>query len=61
MLISIFVKLAGTLSIISELSQQMAEILQVHSDRRVIVCLGHFFGNMFIGILAGSIAQPIDK
>ena len=40
------------------MSQEMAEILYVHSACFSIACLGHLNGNMLISILAGSIVQP---
>ena len=45
-------------NIISQLSQEVAEFLGVHSACFVIACLGHLYGNMLISIFAGSIVQP---
>ena len=58
MLFAIFVKLTGKLPIISQLSQEMAEVLHVHSACFAIDCLGHLYGDMLISIFTGSIVQP---
>ena len=58
MLFTIFVKLSGTISNISQLSQEMAEVLHVRSACFAIACLGYLYGNMLISIFTGSTAQP---
>ena len=55
---AIFVKLSGTLSIISQLSQEVAEVLHVQSACFAIACQGHLYGDMLISIFSGSIVQP---
>ena len=46
---------------IGQLSQEIAEVLHVHSACFAIACLGHLYGDMLISIFAGSIAnlEPI--
>ena len=42
---------------VSQLSQEMAEVLHEHSACFAISCLGHLHGSMLISIFAGSIVQ----
>ena len=42
---------------IGQLSQEIAEVLHVHSACFAIACLGHLHGSMLSSIFAGSIVQ----